>query len=169
VFIILYLSWILAKKQELVREVTDNMKAYKLAEASRPIMDFILELSQWYVRRSRDRFKGDDEKDKQFALATLKEVLLTLSKVMAPFTPFVSEKIFMDLNSGETSVHLENWPEINDDYVGEEVLIQMNEARKIGKNGSARRQCFGNRQGSRTFDSRSGRKAGFQGLQRQEK
>ncbi|OGH58683.1 MAG: hypothetical protein A2725_03225 [Candidatus Magasanikbacteria bacterium RIFCSPHIGHO2_01_FULL_33_34] len=124
-------TWILAKQQELVREVTDNMKAYKLAEASRPIMDFILELSQWYVRRSRDRFKGDDEKDKQFALATLKEVLLTLSKVMAPFTPFVSEKIFMDLNSGETSVHLENWPEINDDYVGEEVLIQMNEARKI--------------------------------------
>jgi isoleucyl-tRNA synthetase len=87
-------QWIMAKLNLLVKEVTENMEAYKLAEASRPIMVFIDELSTWYLRRSRDRFKGVDEGDKQAALATMHEVLLTLSKVMAPFTPFIAERIY---------------------------------------------------------------------------
>ncbi len=122
-------KWIMAKLQVLIEEITDNMNTYKLAEASRPIMEFVLELSQWYVRRSRDRFKGEDEQDKQFALATLKEVLLTLSKVMAPFTPFISEKIFLDLNNGGSSVHLEEWPGIG--KADKKILEDMQDARKI--------------------------------------
>jgi len=126
--------WILAKLQLLVKDVTEGMNAYKLAEASRPIMDFVLELSQWYVRRSRDRFKGDDEEDKQAALATLREVLLTLSKVMAPFTPFIAEKIYLEVTRNSklvtgNSVHLEMWPVAKE--VDEKILKDMAEVRQI--------------------------------------
>lgn len=123
-------KWILAKLQALVKDVTAGMEAYKLAEASRPVVDFVTELSQWYVRRSRDRFKGEDEKDKQFALATLQEVLLTLSKVMAPFTPFMAEKIHKAVGGEMESVHLEDWPEINKKLLDNEVLEAMELARK---------------------------------------
>jgi isoleucyl-tRNA synthetase len=135
-------EWILAKLQVLVCEVEENMKAYKLAEASRPIMDFILDLSQWYVRRSRDRFKGDDEKDKQFALATLKEVLLTLSKVMAPFTPFVAEKIYQGVTGSEDSVHLEMWPDVNEELrmQNAELLSDMELVRKMVETGHSLRK-----------------------------
>ena len=132
-------KWILAKLQTLVKDVTEGMEAYKLVDASRPIVDFVTELSQWYVRRSRDRFKGDDAKDKQFALATLHEVLLTLSKVMAPFTPFMAEKIYLALQGGKESVHLEDWPGVNKRLVDEKVLKQMNLARKVVEMGLAQR------------------------------
>ncbi len=130
-------KWILAKLQILVKDVTVGMEAYKLVDASRPIVDFVTELSQWYVRRSRDRFKGDNVKDKQFALTTLHEVLLTLSKVMAPFTPFMAEKIYQatvrssQFAGAKESVHLEDWPKVNKNLVNEKVLEQMSLARKI--------------------------------------
>jgi isoleucyl-tRNA synthetase len=124
-------KWILAKLQVLVKDVTEGMEAYKLVDASRPIVDFVTELSQWYVRRSRDRFKGDDAKDKQFALSTLCEVLLTLSKVMAPFTPFMAEKIYLALNGEKESVHLEDWPKVNKKLTNDKVLEQMDLTRKI--------------------------------------
>jgi isoleucyl-tRNA synthetase len=115
----------------LIQEVTQKMNEYKLAEASRPIVDFVTELSQWYVRRSRDRFKGHDEADKNFALATLREVLLILSKVMAPFTPFIAEKLYQDLGGEMESVHLESWPVVNEGLKNEEVLKEMDGVRKI--------------------------------------
>jgi isoleucyl-tRNA synthetase len=99
----------------------------------------VTELSQWYVRRSRDRFKGDNETDKQAALATLHEVLLTLSKVMAPFTPFIAEKIYREMGGEKESVHLEDWPEINQKFENEEVLVEMAVARKIVEVGLAMR------------------------------
>lgn len=133
--------WILAKLQTLVKEVATGMEMYKLAEASRPIVEFVTELSQWYVRRSRDRFKGDDESDKQAALATLREVLLTLSKVMAPFTPFIAEKIYQQIKdeNGKESVHLENWPEVKQNFVNDEILAQMRVAREVVELGLAAR------------------------------
>lgn len=130
-------KWILAKLQTLVKDVTEGMEAYKLVDASRPIVDFVTELSQWYVRRSRDRFKGDAEKDKQFALVTLHEVLFTLSKVMAPFTPFMAEKIYRAVGGEMESVHLEDWPEPG--KVDEKVLEQMNIARTVVELGLAAR------------------------------
>ena len=123
-------KWILTKLNVLVGEVTGKMNDYKLAEASRPILDFITELSQWYVRRSRDRFKGDDEADKAQALATLHHVLLTLSKVMAPFTPFMSEKLYQELGGEMESVHLEEWPK-SEGKTDEKVLKDMEQVRKI--------------------------------------
>ncbi len=132
-------KWILAKLQELIRDVTDGMNNYKLADASRPIESFIAELSQWYVRRSRDRFKGDDEVDKLAAISTLREVLLTLSKVMAPFTPFIAEKVYRDMGGEMESVHLETWPEVNAALLDSSVIEQMELARSVVETGLALR------------------------------
>lgn len=130
-------KWILAKLQILVKDVTEGMEAYKLVDASRPIVDFVTELSQWYVRRSRDRFKGDDAKHKQHALATLHEVLFTLSKVMAPFTPFMAEKIYLALGGKKESVHLEDWPKAG--KADEKIIEQMSLVRKFVEMGLALR------------------------------
>lgn len=139
-------KWILAKLQILVKDVTEHLNAYRLSEATRPIEEFITELSQWYVRRSRDRFKGGDENDKTAAIATLHHILLTLSKVMAPFTPFVSEKIFMKMKnsidgevSARMSVHLERWPEVEENFLDANVIEEMAKTRKIVEMGLALR------------------------------
>ena len=123
-------QWILAKLQKLVNDTTKSMEQYRLNEAARPIVDFITELSQWYVRRSRDRFKGDDVEDKAYALGTLRQVLLTLSKVAAPFTPFIAEKIYQALVGNSSSVHLEKWPDTTR-RIDEKVLEEMIMVRKI--------------------------------------
>ncbi len=130
-------KWILAKLKELIKDVSAGFESYQLTRASRPILDFVTELSQWYVRRSRDRFKGDDTQDKAAAVATLREVLLTLSKVMAPFTPFMAEKIYQEMGGTSESVHLEMWPEIA--TYEEHVLTDMVRARKIVELGLAAR------------------------------
>ncbi len=125
-------QWILAKLHVLLKEVTQKMNEYKLAEASRPIVEFVTELSQWYVRRSRDRFKGLDENDKQNALATLREVLVTLSKILGPFTPFLAEKMFQGLNQNvESSVHLEMWPKVDELCIDATVLRDMDQVRML--------------------------------------
>lgn len=123
-------KWILAKLQNLIMDATKGMEEYRLVEASRPIVEFITELSQWYVRRSRDRFKGENEDDKATAVAVLGEVLLTLSKIMAPFTPFVAEKIYLSLGGKMESVHLERWPEVNKKFINKKVLDEMDITRK---------------------------------------
>ncbi len=87
------------------------MEKYELDKATRPFADFIDDLSTWYLRRSRDRFKGDDENDKVAALSTTRLVLIELSKLLAPFMPFIAEEIYLKLNGGIESVHLENWPD----------------------------------------------------------
>ncbi|OGH70457.1 MAG: hypothetical protein A2754_03675 [Candidatus Magasanikbacteria bacterium RIFCSPHIGHO2_01_FULL_47_8] len=134
--------WILAKLNLLVKEVTEGLENYRLAVASRPIVEFITELSQWYVRRSRDRFKSSSaeaSEDKAHALATLHEVLLTLSKVMAPFTPFIAEKIYLILKGEKESVHLEEWPEVNDKKINDKVIKEMEIVRKAVELGLALR------------------------------
>jgi len=107
--------WILAKLKLLVANTTDALEAYDLVKALRPITEFIDELSTWYLRRSRDRFKSDDVLDKQLALATTKYVLITLSKLMAPFMPFIAENLWQkvagfNFHDDNRSVHLEDWP-----------------------------------------------------------
>ncbi|MDP2648885.1 MAG: class I tRNA ligase family protein, partial [bacterium] len=104
--------WILARLDELIREVTKGFDAYQLDAATRPITGFIDDLSGWYIRRSRNRFKeaGADKRD---ALATLRYVLHRLSLVMAPPMPFFAEHLFQAVREGEDeeSVHLAAWPE----------------------------------------------------------
>ncbi|KKR98618.1 MAG: Isoleucine-tRNA ligase [Candidatus Magasanikbacteria bacterium GW2011_GWC2_41_17] len=132
-------KWILSKLHLLIKDITKGMDNYELVTASRPILDFIADLSQWYLRRSRDRFKGDDETDKQAALATLREVLMILSKLMAPFTPFIAEKIYLTFGGAKESVHLEDWPKAEEKLIDEKILTEMAVARKIVEMGLALR------------------------------
>jgi len=138
--------WILAKFDRLLTEVTDNMEKYNLPGASRPITEFINDLSTWYIRRSRDRFKSDNEADKTLALATTKHVLIEFSKVIAPFMPFISETIWQkvtgnDFKDGNKSVHLEVWPtqDARRKTQDAKILDEMDWVRKIVELGLAER------------------------------
>jgi len=104
--------WIIARFNQLITEVTAGYEAYELDRANRPIADFIDDLSVWYVRRSRDRFKGDDVVDRTYALATLRFVLRELAKVMAPAMPFYAEYLYRAVRTEDEieSVHLTAWP-----------------------------------------------------------
>lgn len=134
-------TWILAKQQVMIEEMTCYMDKYDLVKAGRLIQPFIEDLSQWYVRRSRDRFK-DDGADAQAALSTLRHVLLTLAKLMAPFTPFVAERIYQSVGTGE-SVHLEEWPEVEKKLVHEKAIEEMAVARKVVEMGMSLRKDAG--------------------------
>lgn len=105
--------WIVARVNALVGETTEGFETYQLDEAVRPLPQFIDDLSVWYLRRSRDRFKADDD-DKTHALATLRYVLHTLARVMAPAMPFYAEYLFQAVREGEDeeSVHFTVWPEV---------------------------------------------------------
>ena len=119
--------WVLARLGELVRDATRGYEEYKLDEATRPLGTFVDDLSTWYVRRSRERFKDDGE-DKKQALATLRQVLITVAKVMAPVMPFFAEDLYRRMGGGEESVHLAVWPEVGE--TDEQLLRDMAEVRK---------------------------------------
>jgi isoleucyl-tRNA synthetase len=101
--------WVMAKLANLNSEVTKQLDAYNTVKAGKEITDFVNDLSTWYVRRSRERMKANNEDSKQ-ALNTLGFVLVELSKLLAPFMPFLADFIYKDVTSKE-SVHLEPWPE----------------------------------------------------------
>lgn len=105
-------KWILARITELLKETSEGYERYQLDKATRPLALFIDDLSVWYVRRSRDRFK-EEGRDKKEALATLRFVLHRLSIIMAPAMPFIAEEIFKDVRekNDPESVHLAQWPE----------------------------------------------------------
>ncbi|MBT7754956.1 MAG: class I tRNA ligase family protein, partial [Candidatus Magasanikbacteria bacterium] len=136
-------KWILAKLHILIEETTTHLDAYNTVKGGRPIKEFIAELSTWYVRRSRERFKGEDEDDKQHALRTLREVLLTLSKVMAPFTPFIAEQIYKKMNGKEESVHLSSWPQVDESLKNPELLAEVEKIRKMVEMGLSLRKDAG--------------------------
>ncbi|MBI3633609.1 MAG: class I tRNA ligase family protein [Candidatus Vogelbacteria bacterium] len=102
--------WIMARLSSLAEEVEKRLKDYELDRASRPIFDFLDDLSTWYLRRSRERLKSDDVGEKAAALTTLCWVLEEFSKVIAPFMPFIAEEIYRSIGGKEESVHLESWP-----------------------------------------------------------
>ncbi len=127
-------QWIIARLNQTNQIVSNSLEAYELDKASRPIADFVEDLSVWYLRRSRDRFKGDDEEDKQFALSTTQFVLQEFSKLIAPFMPFLAEDIYQRVknNDARESVHLEEWPASAGASAGEAQLIdQMVEVRRV--------------------------------------
>lgn len=118
-------KWIFVSRDALVREVTDAMEKYDLFRATREIREFIGDLSQWYVRRSRDRMKdGDGE-----ALGTLRTVLFDLARVMAPFAPFFAEDMYKRVGGKKESVHLEHWPDVRE--VDANVLKEMEVVRNV--------------------------------------
>ncbi|HVX90218.1 MAG TPA: class I tRNA ligase family protein [Candidatus Paceibacterota bacterium] len=104
--------WILARLAEVVNATTLAFDDYDVPRGVRPMREFIDDLSTWYVRRSRDRVRGADSADKQHALATLRTVLFTFAKVVAPVMPFIADEIHLATRTENDpeSVHLEDWP-----------------------------------------------------------
>ena len=132
--------WILSLLDNLIVEVSDSLDEYNTVKAGRPIKDFISGFSTWYVRRSRERVKSADAKDKQFALATMREVLNELTKLIAPIMPFTAEAIYKGGGAGKKeSVHLEEWAvaslnlksKISNLIFEEKIFEEMEEVRKI--------------------------------------
>ncbi|PJA47485.1 hypothetical protein CO172_01090, partial [Candidatus Uhrbacteria bacterium CG_4_9_14_3_um_filter_36_7] len=123
--------WILSRLHSLVKQTTDDLESYKIIEPARAIAEFINDLSTWYLRRSRDRFKGEDEQDKQLALNTLRECLLSTVQLMAPFTPFLSEHLYLKLGGQNESVHLEAWPLYKEEFLDGVLIERMGKTRSI--------------------------------------
>ena len=134
-------QWIVSRVHQLTQEVERNMDAYDVPNATKPILPFIEDASNWYVRRSRRRFwKSGDDEDKQLAYKTLHYVLVQLAHVMAPFTPFMAEELYRQLTGGE-SVHLRNWPEVG--HINELVLNRMAYVREVINEGLSQRAAAG--------------------------
>lgn len=143
-------KWILARLNILIKEVTGSMNSYNIPKAVRPIDGFINDFSTWYIRRSRDRFKSENEADKKLAVNITRYVLIQLSKVMAPFMPFMAETIWQkvtgyDFKDENKSVHLADWPLSDDPMENEDIklLAEMEEARKIVELGLKARDSAG--------------------------
>ncbi len=126
-------KWIVIRLYQLFYEVTRAMENYELDKATRPIEGFVEDLSTWYIRRSRDRMRDGDSG----ALNTTYHVLRTLSLIMAPFMPFVSEEIWQGIKKEDDveSVHLASWPVFEEDLFQDDLqknlVEKMSEARKI--------------------------------------
>lgn len=134
-------AWIVSRLHQLVKEVSDSMNDYQLTDAVRPILPFLDDASNWYVRRSRRRFwKSDDDEDKNNAYRTLHYVLVQLSMVLAPFTPFMAEELYQKLTSGE-SVHLLDWPKVG--HVNEPLVHDMAKVREAINQGLSLRAGAG--------------------------
>ncbi len=102
--------WIVSRLHQLVAEVETHMDAYNIPDAMSPILPFLDDASNWYVRRSRRRFwKSEDDSDKNDAYRTLHYVLTRLSYVLAPFTPFLAEELYQNMTGDNESIHLKDW------------------------------------------------------------
>ncbi|MFA6428486.1 MAG: isoleucine--tRNA ligase [Candidatus Buchananbacteria bacterium] len=129
-------QWILSRLQVLIKSVTEKFELYQLTDSHREIGEFINDLSTWYIRRSRERFKGEG---KISAQATLREVLLQLSKLLAPGLPFLAEEIYQAVGGQLESVHLETWPEVKLELIDEKLITEMAQARTDVEKGLALR------------------------------
>ena len=127
--------WILARLSQIHAEITTGLEDYDTVRASRPIREFVTDLSTWYLRRSRDRFKNDNVIDREQAIATTHFVLLELSKLLAPIMPFLAEQIYKAMGGELPSVHLENWSPLRQYSAGQaehsNVLANMRMCREI--------------------------------------
>ena len=124
-------KWIISELNLIIKEVDDRLSKYDVYNAAKNIEVFIDDLSNWYIRLSRKRFwKSENDEDKKSAYEVLDYVLINLSKLLAPFCPFVSEEIYKNL-TGEESVHLTSFPVLNEKLVDEDLIGKMNEIQTI--------------------------------------
>ena len=120
-------QWVVSRLHQLIEQIEKSMDAYDIPNAMKPILPFIDDASNWFVRRSRRRFwKSEDDADKEQAYKTLHYVLVRLSQALAPFVPFLSEELYRNL-TGEESVHLTDWPQVG--HVNELVVQDMETVR----------------------------------------
>lgn len=130
--------WIVSRLWQLRDEITEGMEAYNLPKALNGVLPFIDDMSNWFVRRSRRRFwKAQDDADKMEAYSTLYYVLTYLSKIIAPFVPFMTEELYQKMTGANISVHLMDWPTAGKQNA--EVLAEMARAREIITEGLAQR------------------------------
>ena len=123
-------TWIVSRVYQLRDAITEGMHEYNIPKALEGMLPFIDDLSNWFVRRSRRRFsKNDDESDKQSAYATLYYILMYISKLLAPFTPFLAEELYQKMTGKDESVHLLDWPTAG--AIDTEVLENMQRTRAI--------------------------------------
>lgn len=138
-------QWILSYLNSLIEEVTEQMEDYNLTKATRPLVEFVDHLSNWYVRRSRRRFwKSENDKDKWEAYQTLHTILLQFSQLLAPFMPFLADEIYRNLSQGtgadhHESVHLSDWPKSNKKLINGDLNEEIHLARRIVNLGHALR------------------------------
>ena len=138
-------KWILSELNSLIKFVDEGLNEYKITETSRKIAEFTDNLSNWYVRRSRERFWGSDmNPSKEAAYTTLYTVLSTLSKVIAPYVPFLAENIYQNLvrnfdESAPLSVHLCSFPEADETLIDKKLEKGMDDVLKVVVLGRAAR------------------------------
>lgn len=132
-------QWINARMSQLIDEVTKNMEMYDMSLATRPFDLFIEDLSTWYLRRSRERLKDGDQE----ARVTLYNILKTTAKLLAPFTPFISESMWQKLKNEDDkeSVHLSDWPKVKE--INENIISEMGIVRHVVTLGLEARQRAG--------------------------
>ncbi len=137
--------WIMGDLHLLVKKVTAELEAYDAFAAGRAIAEFVDELSNWYVRRSRRRFwKSEADQDKFAAYLTLNECLVTVAELLAPFTPFLAEELYRNLVAERSpdapeSVHLVDWPVADEALIDEDLSFRMAVARQVVNLGRAAR------------------------------
>ena len=126
--------WIISRLHQLVAEVERHMDTYNIPDALSPILPFLDDASNWYVRRSRRRFwKSEDDGDKNDAYRTLHYVLVRLSYILAPCTPFLAEELYRNLTGDNESIHLKDWLTVG--AVNDQVLADMSRTRELINNG----------------------------------
>lgn len=126
--------WILSVLQSLIAQTNRLMEGYYLYAVVSPVLGFVNDLTNWYVRRSRRRFwrsREDHELDKRAAFATLYEVLITFCRLLAPVLPFITEEIHSGLAGGGTSVHHTDYPIVTDELIDEDLERSMAVARQV--------------------------------------
>ncbi len=138
--------WILSELQLTVRTVTEGLEQYDTVKPSEAMQDFLDDLSNWYLRRSRERIWAKGlETDKQAAYLTLYECLTTLITLMAPFTPFITEELYQNLvrsvdSQAPLSVHLQDWPVVKEELIDEKLTSETHLVMRVVGLGRAARE-----------------------------
>ena len=123
--------WILSRLHQLIKQVDDDLSSYRFTEPANAIETFVDDLSNWYIRRGRERFWGKGmDGTKEAAFATLYTVLVTFAKVIAPFVPFIAEDIYQNLvrsvdAAAPESIHLTRFPVADESLIDEQMNAQM--------------------------------------------
>lgn len=139
--------WLRSSLHALVRDVSEAMETYDVIGATRPIENFVNELSNWYLRRSRRRFwKSESDSDKHAAYATLHEALVVISKLLAPTMPFIAEELYQNLvlsvdEKAVESIHMADWPEWDSTVVDDSLNREMSLVMKLASLGHAARNA----------------------------
>ena len=134
--------WIVSRLHQLITEVERGLDNYNLQDATKPILPFLDDASNWYVRRSRRRFwKSEDDGDKNDAYRTLHYVLVRLSYMLAPFTPFLAEELYHNLTGDNESIHLKDWMPAGE--IDSSMLRDMNALRTAVNDGLSKRASEG--------------------------